>query len=472
MAPKVDPISQILVGMLPTEKFVVGICLRERKAVGEFLSAGLRADHFQHDEPRRIFELIIRAESQQRPFDLASLRPELVAENLLAFASEAEANAPDAVSTEVHAKELCGANWALNTTTFGQRLAALADRKPYDDLTPYRARFAARVDELLVEQARDASKGKAPAQFLREDIVPELERLLRGETSNTNVPTGLPTLDEFTYGGFERGAMTTVGGRPGCGKTTFGLNVASHAAAAGHRVSFFSAEVRGSALTKKLWSLRTRIHYSKIRRGQLTELERNKLAAEPLESIPIDIFDDFSNSFETLKLIVESKVRQKAVDLVVVDYLQLLSSSLRFSNRQETVAHISRELKALANKSNVAILALCQLNRDVEKNGGAPQLHNIRESGAIEQDSDVIMFVHRYPIGESDTLGDDEFQYQLLVAKNRFGETGGIWLDANMAICEFKEASAPRQLPASAFPKSKDWKKIANNAMPHFQDRD
>jgi replicative DNA helicase len=240
------------------------------------------------------------------------------------------------------------------------------------------------------------------------------------------VPTGIKELDD-TITGLNRTDFILLGARPGMGKTSFALNIARHAAVkAEKRVAFFSLEMSKEQLVSRLLSTEAMVEGTKLRTGKLNEDEWVRLieAGDVLSKTQL-YFDD--NPTITVPEIKAKLRRLRDVDLVVIDYLQLMNSSMRIDNRVQEISQITRSLKIMAKELNVPVLALSQLARDSEKRTNhRPVLSDLRDSGSIEQDADIVLFLYRddyYQDTEAPGEDGDKNQSECIIAKNRHGET-------------------------------------------------
>lgn len=240
------------------------------------------------------------------------------------------------------------------------------------------------------------------------------------------VPTGIKELDE-TITGLNRSDFILLGARPGMGKTSFALNIARHAAVkANKKIAFFSLEMSKEQLVSRLLSTEAMVGGTKLRTGKLEEDEWIRIieAGDILSKTQIFLDDTPSISVPEMK----AKLRRlKDVDLVVVDYLQLMSSSQRIDNRVQEISQITRNMKIMAKELNVPVLTLSQLARDSEKRTNhRPVLSDLRDSGSIEQDADIVMFLYRedyYQDSETPSENGDKNSGECIIAKNRHGET-------------------------------------------------
>jgi replicative DNA helicase len=296
---------------------------------------------------------------------------------------------------------------------------------------------------------------------LKELIWPTMERIEQLHTSQgalTGVATGFKDLDLLTAG-FQRGDLVIIAARPSMGKTAFALNIVQHAAIEHTvRVAVFSLEMSKEQLVQRLLCSEGLVDAQRLRRGQLRDDDYPKLAraAGLLGTAPIWIDD----SAMLTPLAMRSKARRlKAehdIGMVVVDYLQMMQGPTDSESRQQEISFISRSLKALAKELDVPVVALSQLSRAPEQRGGEhrrPQLSDLRESGAIEQDADVVCFIYRQEFydGPTDPKTNEsiEGQAELIVGKQRNGPTGSVKLFFKKEYTRFDNFS-PREPPPEA----------------------
>jgi replicative DNA helicase len=320
------------------------------------------------------------------------------------------------------------------------------------------------VDELLDQaEARifQVAQSHAREGFVRvKDLLwpafEEIERLQESGSPVTGVHTGFPDLDRMTTG-LQRGDLCIVAARPSMGKTSWVLNVAATAAIE-HQipVAIFSLEMSKEQLLKRLLSAEARIDAQHIRRGGMSPDEHQRLAAAAghLNTAPMWIDDSPAATVlemraKARRLASEVKAEGRELGLIVVDYLQLMAGEARSENRVQEVSQISRGLKALAREIDVPVIALSQLSRAPEqRNDKRPMLSDLRESGSIEQDADLVMFLYRpeYYFGPVDADGNSiEGKAELIVSKQRNGPTGLVNLYFYKAYTRFDSAAREPQ---------------------------
>ncbi|MCH4239924.1 MAG: replicative DNA helicase [Oscillospiraceae bacterium] len=265
------------------------------------------------------------------------------------------------------------------------------------------------------------------------------------------IPTGIRTLDD-TITGLNRTDLVLLAARPGMGKTSFALNIARHAAVTCHRrVAFFSLEMTREQLASRLLSTEAQVSGVKLRTGKLADDEWTRLveAGDVLGKAEIYFDDDSAITVPEMK----AKLRRlRDVDLVVIDYLQLMSGG-KTDNRVQEISAITRNLKIMAKELNVPVLCLSQLSRESEKrNTHKPMLSDLRDSGSIEQDADIVLFLYRegYYANTGDNVpnpDDDQNSGECIVAKNRHGETRSVPLHWQGEFTRFTAQELVRQEP-------------------------
>lgn len=286
-------------------------------------------------------------------------------------------------------------------------------------------------------QARVAGDGAIEGRALLNRVVGQIEARYRGEGKAAGVPTGFAQFDEMT-GGLNRGDLVILAARPSVGKTAIALNFMLGAMRSGARVLIFSLEMTRDQIMERLIANVGDIRLQHVKRSALFDHEMERLSRAIAELSGIDfVVDDRSTlNVPDMRAAARRAAAKGPLGLVIVDYLQFAKGTTD-ENRTQEVASISRGLKALAKELNVPVLALSQLNRESEKNdGGRPKLSNLRDSGAIEQDADLVLFLHR-----KDIKDHADRTAELIVAKHRNGECGTIALEFWGSRQRFTEAA-------------------------------
>lgn len=289
------------------------------------------------------------------------------------------------------------------------------------------------AEQLLFAIGQHGGSGAemAPLEAILAQCMTTLEAVHARRSDITGIPTGFRYLDA-PLGGLQRSDLVIVAARPGTGKTSLCLNIARQASTQGYRVALFSLEMSRAQLGLRLLSMEAGIDQHRLRIGRIAEDEWDRIVAavDRLSSFPLWIDDTAALPLASLRSRARRMQAEHGVDLVIVDYLQLVRATLdgkRYQNREQEIAEISRGLKALAKELDVPVLALAQLSRAVEaRQSKIPQLSDLRESGSIENEADVVMFIYR------DDMYDPEKKAagtaDLIIAKHRNGPVGTITL--------------------------------------------
>jgi replicative DNA helicase len=268
-----------------------------------------------------------------------------------------------------------------------------------------------------------------------------IEDLLRDRDQQLGVPTGFIDLDKM-LGGFQKSDLIILAARPGMGKTSLGLNVARNAAGRGARVAVFSLEMSTEQLIQRFISSESGIDSQQLRLGELDERQWRLFmeAADSLSKLPVFLDDTVALTPIQLRTKCRRIKHEYDINLVIVDYLQLMNGRQgeRNQNREQEISYISQSLKELARELNIPVLALAQLNRAVEQRADKrPLLSDLRESGSIEQNSDVVMFIYRDDVYNETT--EKPNQAELIVAKHRNGPTGTVSLYFDKRLTQFRD---------------------------------
>jgi replicative DNA helicase len=311
--------------------------------------------------------------------------------------------------------------------------------------------------ELSQKNMRQDYTQIAPVVLQAKDL---LLKASQNDGGMTGVPTGYYKLDEITSG-WQASDLIILAGRPAMGKTSYALSLARNIAVDYDiPVAFFSLEMNNVQLVNRLISNVCEIPGGKILSGKLSDDEWQRFDAriDKLSNAPIFVDDTPGLSVFELRTKARRLVREKGVKMIMIDYLQLMNANgMNFNSRQEEVSMISRSLKGLAKELDIPILALSQLSRAVEQrpgtDGKVPQLSDLRESGAIEQDADMVLFVHRpeyYHIMQDEQGNDLRGMAQIIIAKHRKGSTGTVLLNFRGEFTRFanpEDASNIAPLP-------------------------
>ena len=306
------------------------------------------------------------------------------------------------------------------------------------------------VAEVLEESERriyDITKGKnndnrlIPVEELIEEAWKRIERIHEGDGSIRGVQTGFAGLDH-KLSGFQKSDLIILAARPSVGKTSLALDFARTAAVRYNTaVAIFSLEMSKEQLFDRLLAAQSRVDGWKLRTGKLStedDIDRLQQGLQDLKSAPIFIDDTAGNTAMNMRGVLRRLKADKKVELVIVDYLQLMNTTKNYDSMVNQITEVSRSLKAIAKEFDLPVIALSQLSRNVEHRGGRPKLSDLRDSGSIEQDADVVMFIHREEkYGEGNTKNN---AVELLIEKHRNGPTGKVDLIFDDKKTSFVEA--------------------------------
>ena len=343
---------------------------------------------------------------------------------------------------------------SLHAEAYGHLVEETAVRRRMLDAANLIAKLAYReesgIDEVMNESEkaifgvseRRLTRDLQPIQQVLSEYYDRIDQLIQRGEDSYGVPTGFVDLDKL-LGGLQPSDFLIIAGRPGMGKTAFMLTAAKNAAQSHKKhVAVFSLEMANEQLVQRLIAQETAIDTHHLRTGKLTEDEW-PLFAQAIESLSdTRMFLDDTPGLTPIQL--RTKARRLhmefRLDLVIVDYLQLMSGGIRIENRVQEVSYISRNMKMLARELNVPVLAAAQLSRAVEQRADKePQLSDLRESGSLEQDADVVMFIHRPDLYDKDT--ELRNVATIKVAKHRNGPTGNIDLIFRSQLAKFEIAA-------------------------------
>ncbi len=427
---------------LDIEEVVLGALMIDKEAFS-VVSEMLSPDTFYDPRNQKVYKAIQTLSIEEKPVDMMTVTEELRHEGALDSVGgpgrviELTQNVASSANIEYHAHILAQKHLARQLISYASQVETGA----FDPMVD--------VDELM--QKAEGALFEISRRNMRQDytqidpVIAEATKILQRAASNkdglTGITTGFNGLDDVTSG-WQSSDLVIIAGRPAMGKTSFALSLAKNAAIDNDiPVAFFSLEMNNVQLVNRLISNVCEISGHKILTGQLERDDWVRLDANlrKMQGKPLYIDDTPALSVFELRTKARRLVREKGVKMIMIDYLQLMNASgMKYNSRQEEVSTISRSLKGLAKELDIPILALSQLNRSVENrpdtNGAdnkRPQLSDLRESGAIEQDADMVIFVHRpeyYHIYEDQKGNDLRGMAQIIIAKHRKGATKDVLL--------------------------------------------
>lgn len=430
---------------IDAEQSVLAACMLNTEAMEE-VATQLQPQNFHRPAHGIIFEAMMDLYKRNIPVDPISLAENLHGKGQLeavggrSYLIELSDNTFALTNWKSHVSVVKRTSVLRDLVHASNAINALAFDAP-DDLNV----VVEEAEKMLfnVTEKRVSSEFK-PMNKLLEGAFEELKKLKEQQGEMAGVPTGFVDVDNLFHG-FRGGDLVILAARPGVGKTSFALNMAVNAAKAGVSVAFLSLEMSASQLVQRILCSESRLSLSKVRSGHIGKAEFTVLreSAKALSKLDIVIDDTPALSILELRAKARRELRNKEKGLIVVDYLQLMqpATARRDGNRAVEVGEISRGLKVLGKEMNMPVLALSQLSRSIEQRGGKkrPMLSDLRESGSIEQDADIVMFIDR-SMNEQEAESRDRLplgEAELIVAKHRNGATKDIRLSFEAEFTRF-----------------------------------
>lgn len=431
---------------LDAERSVLSALLLDGRAFID-VADEVRADHFYHPAHQTLFRAMVALHEEQKPVDLVTLSDHLTVRKLLdglggpvflAEIADFEATAAHVVHHARIVRDKAVKRRLLEVAT------SVVEHVYEEDGTAEELLDAA--ESRIFEISR--SQSRSSFHSLRDEMEPtfdHIEAIMSRAGSLTGIPTGYPDLDEMT-GGLQNGELVILAARPSMGKTALALNIARNAAMDHQKkVAVFSLEMTTRALVLRLLSSEARVDFSIFRSRYVPTRDFKKLSDAGTRLSAADIWIDDSGSLTILE--IKAKCRRlkadKGLDLVVLDYLQLAHADGRRDRKDLEIAEISQGLKALAKELSIPVIALSQLNRGPEQRDPdkrRPNMGDLRESGAIEQDADLIAFIYRDCVYNKEA---DPHDAELIIAKQRNGPTGTVHLHFEGRYARFESRGGP-----------------------------
>jgi replicative DNA helicase len=429
------------------EEAVLGALMLERDAyvtVADIVDTG----SFYKDEHQKIFESIKALSLNEKPVDLLMVTQELKDRNQLdevggpAFIAQLTRRVASAAHIEFHARIIAQKFIQRELIRISSEIQGRAydDTIDVDDLLDFSESALFKIAE------NNIKKETVPIRPVLSEALHIIEEARNRPDGLHGVPSGFSALDRITYG-WQKTDLIIIAARPSMGKTAFVLSMARNMAVDHNRpVAVFSLEMSGLQLVNRLIASETELGSQKLKSGKLEDWEwavlHNKIGR--LSNSPLFIDDTPALSIFELRAKCRRLKMQHDIQCVVVDYLQLMTTGIdNRGSREQEVSNISRSLKAIAKELNIPIIALSQLNRSVEsREGKRPQLSDLRESGAIEQDADIVIFIHRpeyYGITEDENQNPTKGVAEIIIAKHRNGATGEIHLTFRRELAKFTD---------------------------------
>ena len=414
-----------------SEQAVIGSMLTDKEAVSAAIEV-LKPEDFYREDNRTIFEAILNLYGRSEPIDIITLKSELSsmgkfeAVGGLEYIAELPDKVPTTANVEQYIKIVEEKSVLRNLIKTANEIITLG----YDQTQEVDGIIDGAEKKIFEVMQKKNQKGYTPIKDILVETFTELEQLYNKKQRITGIPTGFSDLD-FRTSGLHNSDLILVAARPAMGKSAFALNIATNAAVrAKVPVAIFSLEMSKEQMTSRILCSEAMVDSNKVRTGKIDDEEWSKLAAASGELSEANIYIDDTPGISIME--IRAKCRkmkiEKNIGLVVIDYLQLVQGSgKRGGSREQEIAEISRSLKILAKEINVPVIALSQLSRAPEQRPDhRPMLSDLRESGSIEQDADIVMFLYRDDYYNEDS--EKKNIAEVILAKHRAGSTGTVEL--------------------------------------------
>lgn len=429
------------------EEAVIGALMLEKDAYFD-ISEILRPESFYNDHHRYIFEAITQLALQRKPIDMLTVGEQLKVMGKLEeagsqiYLAELTSKVASATSIVYHSQIIAQKYLARELI----RVATDIQTKAFDEKTDVDELMQNAEGQLFEVTQRNIKKDVTPVGEILSEAINRIQLAGQQENGYTGIPSGFNRLDAITNG-WQPSTLNIIAARPAMGKTAFVLSMAKNMAVDYQKsVAIFSLEMSNLELVNRLVVNVSEIEGEKIKRGKLVEYEWMQLQSRTTQLVKAPIYIDDTPSLSVFELCSKSRrlKNEHQIDCIIIDYLQLMNASgMSYGSREQEVSIISRSLKALAKELNIPIIALSQLNRGVEGRTGdekRPQLSDLRESGAIEQDADMVLMIHRpeyYKIMEDRDHNSTEGIAEIIIAKHRSGSVGDVRLRFKKEFIKF-----------------------------------
>ena len=411
---------------LEAERSILGAILLDNQSINTAIEK-IRPQDFFHDGHRRIFERMINLNEAHHAIDLVTLTEDMGRAGELegagghAYLAQLMDGMPRVSNMEHYARIVKEKALLRNLIHAAHHIEQTA-LEAEEDADALLDRAESSIFQLAEDRIRSGFIG---VKELVKESYPRLERILTEGHRLTGISTGYEQLDNLTAG-LQPSELIIIAARPSMGKTALALNIAENVAVRQSLpVGIFSLEMSKESLLLRLLASHARIDAHKFRTGHINRGDMQEISTSLgiLAESPLWIDDSASSTVVEMGAKARRLKSDKGLSMVVVDYLQLMTARGRFGNRNEEVSSISRGLKGLAKELKVPVVVLSQLTRAPERDDRRPQLADLRESGAIEQDADVVMFINRPNFYKSDLPEDERAKTELIIAKQRNGPT-------------------------------------------------
>jgi len=412
---------------IPSEEAVLGSIMLRKDGMEEVEDI-ITTESFYSERNKIIYQAMVDLHTKNEPIDLISLSTKLTEKKLIdsvggnSYLAEIVNRVPSSTNIK-HYAEIMQKKFVLRKLIEASNYVSELAFNEGDD----------KIEDILdIAEKKMFSVVASPSasKFVTlHDAIPEalerLDSLRNNDGKSRGLETGFRDLDNITSG-LQKADLIILAARPSMGKTTLALDIARNVANREKSVLVFSLEMSAQQLVDIMICAEARVNAWGYRTGHLSDNDNAKVkyAATKLANAKVYIDDEAGNSIVKMKAMARRIKAEKGLDLIVVDYLQLMSTSKKYDSMVNQVTEISRSLKALAKELDVPVLALSQLSRAVEARGGKPKLSDLRDSGSIEQDADLVAFIHREDKGKDEALKTNIAE--ILIEKHRNGATGKV----------------------------------------------
>jgi len=435
--------NKIIPYSLEAEEALLGNLILYQDALRETIEAGIIRDDFYVENHKKIYSLMVSMYENKEKVDTISLITKLKDFELfdkiggLDYVMKLTESTISSANTKEYIKIIKSKSISRQIIKAGEDISS----KAFDGSNS--------IDEILEDAEKkfqDITRSRSDDSFktsaeVFDAAMAKIEAIQKAGSTITGVRTYYGDLDRMTAG-FQKGDLIILAARPSVGKTALALNFAINAAqSAQGAIAIFSLEMPSEQLAMRMLSAKSKVESQKVRTARISDEEKERLKEASLEFKSQKIYIDDTAGIKMPEIYAKCRKLKNEQDLylVIVDYIQLIQSTGKAESRTLEVAEISKRLKALARELEVPVIALSQLSRDVEKRNGKPQLSDLRESGSIEQDADLVIFIHRDSIYEKDgeKAKDERQDLEIILAKHRNGPIGTINLAFERSISAF-----------------------------------
>lgn len=427
---------------IEAEMSLLGAMMLHRDNIGDVLPLIHRneSERFYRSDHRKIFEALVDMYDRGDPVDLVTVRSEFERRGILAeiggveYLVQLAQSVPSYLNAEHYARLVRDKAMLRDLI---QAATHIAD-EAYSHCEDAREILDRAEQKLFQVTDQRISDQSTPIRDSLEEIFRQIES--RDGHYITGLPTGFIELDDM-LSGLQKGEMIIIAARPSMGKTAFGLNAAQHIAMSGRPAVFFSMEMSKQSVVQRMLCSYGSVDSHKLRRGMLSaeEIQRLATVCDELQNVPLYVDDTPGMSVLELRAKARRLKARFQIEVVFIDYLQLMHNPGRHDSRQQEVSEISRGLKALGRELNIPIVVLSQLNRNPEgRTDNRPRMSDLRESGAIEQDADVVMLLHREEYYKRDNCPEELRNVaEVIIDKQRNGPTGVVKLHFDQRLTRF-----------------------------------